>query len=143
MSERVDGLLGRERELCACRAWARPAVAGDERAQPVERAKRVSAQSGRITERLGLGRWVLCTATETRQCDICTNRLLRGGAQARRLRPPSIVCLECAKDDSLPVDWHAPRKITDPAAAIERRKQYDRAYQARRRAAKAAAGRAT
>src|SRR5438128_9692915 len=31
-------------------------------------------------ERLGLGRWVLCTATETRQCDICTNRLLRGGA---------------------------------------------------------------
>ena len=81
-------------------------------------------------ERLGLGRWVLCTATETRQCDICTNRLLRGGAQARRLRPPSIVCLECAKDDLVLRDAQAfPRG--NPSMALTIPDIFERRFGAR------------
>ncbi len=41
--------------------------------------RNVSELDDAEAKRLGLGRWVLCAASEARRCDTCSNRILRGG----------------------------------------------------------------
>jgi hypothetical protein len=78
---------------------------------PPVKTKRASELSDVEADRLGLGRWFLCAASEESKCPICGNQIFRGGPQVKRLHPLAVVCTECARDDSLEVDWNVERKL--------------------------------